>query len=76
MKRIRDRVVGLDVHRDTIVACCRVAGPSDEVGLIKQSFSTTQGGLTELATFLGGASIETVAMEATGGLLEKRLPRT
>lgn len=66
MKRIRDRVAGLDVHRDTVVACCRVAGPGDEVEVTKQSFSTTQRGLTELAGFLGDAGIETVAMEATG----------
>lgn len=66
MKRIRDRVAGLDVHRDTVVACCRVAGPGDEVEVTKQSFSTTQRGLTELAGFLGDARIETVAMEATG----------
>ena len=31
MKRIRDRVAGLDVHRDTVVACCRVVDP-DGVG--------------------------------------------
>lgn len=66
MKRIRDRVAGLDVHRDTVVACCRVAGPGDEVEVTKQSFSTTQRGLTELTAFLGDAGIETVAMEATG----------
>ena len=66
MKRIRDRVAGLDVHRDTVVACCRVAGPGDEVEVTKQSFSTTQRGLTELTAFLGDARIETVAMEATG----------
>jgi transposase len=66
MKRIRDRVAGLDVHRDTVVACCRVAGPGDEVEVTKQGFSTTQRGLTELTAFLGDAGIETVAMEATG----------
>jgi hypothetical protein len=26
MKQIRERVAGLDVHRDTVVACCRVPG--------------------------------------------------
>lgn len=66
MKRIRDRVAGLDVHRDTVVAGCRVAGPGDEVEVTKQGFSTTQRGLTELTAFLGDAGIESVAMEATG----------
>ncbi len=66
MKRIRDRVAGLDVHRDTVVACCRVVDPDGEVEVTKQSFATTRKGLGELAVFLSGAAVETVAMEATG----------
>jgi transposase len=66
MKRIRDRVAGLDVHRDTVVACCRVVDPDGEVEVTKQSFATTRKGLGELAAFLSGAAVETVAMEATG----------
>ena len=65
MKRIRDRVAGLDVHRDTVVACCRV-DPDGEVEVTKQSFATTRKGLGELAVFLSGAAVTTVAMEATG----------
>jgi hypothetical protein len=37
MKRIRDRVAGLDVHRDTVVACCRVVEAGGEVEVTKQS---------------------------------------
>jgi transposase len=66
MKRIRDRVAGLDVHRDTVVACCRVVDPDGEVEVTKRSFATTRKGLGELAVFLSGAAVETVAMEATG----------
>jgi transposase len=66
MKRIRDRVAGLDVHRDTVVACCRVVAPNGEAELTKQSFATTRKGLGELAVFLTDAGVETVAMEATG----------
>jgi transposase len=66
MKRIRDRVAGLDIHRDTVVACCRVVDPDGSVHASKQSFSTTRKGLSELAGFLSDASVETVAMEATG----------
>jgi transposase len=66
MKRIRDRVAGLDVHRDTVVACCRVVDPDGEVEVTKQSFATTRKGLGELAAFLSGAAVTTVAMEATG----------
>jgi hypothetical protein len=31
MKQIRDKVGGLDVHRDNVVACTRVAMPVDNV---------------------------------------------
>lgn len=66
MKRIRDRVAGLDIHRDTVVACCRVVDPDGSVHVSKQSFATTRKGLSELAEFLSDAAVETVAMEATG----------
>jgi hypothetical protein len=38
MKQIRDRVAGLDVHRDTVVACCRVPGTRHDFKAIKRSF--------------------------------------
>ena len=66
MKRIRDRVAGLDIHRDTVVACCRVVDPDGSVHVSKETFATTRRGLSELAGFLSDASVETVAMEATG----------
>ena len=65
MKRIRDRVAGLDIHRDTVVACCRVTGPT-EIEATKETFPTTQAGLVKLAAFLSEAAVTTVAMEATG----------
>ena len=39
--RIRSRVAGLDVHRDTVVACCQVEHPNQSIEVTKQSFSTT-----------------------------------
>lgn len=66
MKQIRDSVAGLDVHRDTVVACCRVNGPDRSVEVTKRSFSTTASGLGELAAWLSDAGVGTVAMEATG----------
>jgi transposase len=66
MKRIRDKVAGLDVHRDTVVACTRIVEPDRSVTAAKASFSTTSKGLAELATWLRDAAVETVAMEATG----------
>ena len=66
MKQIRDRVAGLDVHRDTVVACCRVRDPEGQVEVSKRSFATTRSGLVGLAAFLADHSVQTVAMEATG----------
>jgi len=66
MKLIRDKVAGLDIHRDTVVACCRVHHQGRRVAVTKRSFSTTTKGLTELVDWLSEASVTTIAMEATG----------
>jgi transposase len=66
VKQIRDRVAGLDVHRDTVVACCRVRGPGGDVEVSKQRFARTRGGLAALAAFLADQAVTTVALEATG----------
>lgn len=65
MKQIRDRVAGLDVHRDTVVACCRIQEPN-AIELSKETFPTTQTGLINLAAFLHKAGVTTVAIEAAG----------
>jgi hypothetical protein len=41
VKRIRERVAGLDVHRDTVVACCQVRQADRSIEVTKQSFATT-----------------------------------
>jgi hypothetical protein len=41
MKQIRERVAGLDVHRATVVACCRVPGTRRDFKTIKRTFRTT-----------------------------------
>jgi transposase len=63
---MRDKVGGLDVHRDNVVACTRVAMPAGPVEVAKKRFPTTQQGLAELTAFLMEAGVTTVAMEATG----------
>lgn len=65
MRRIRDRVAGLDVHRDSVVACVLVVEAGEVVGH-KQRFKTTSGGVRELAGWLAEHEVSTVAMEATG----------
>nr|WP_276973910.1 IS110 family transposase [Ferrimicrobium acidiphilum] len=57
---------GLDVHRDTVVACTRVREPDGMVTLSKETFNTTRKGLEDLARFLIDAGVSTVVMEATG----------
>ncbi|KJE77476.1 hypothetical protein FEAC_05830 [Ferrimicrobium acidiphilum DSM 19497] len=42
MKEIADKVGGLDVHRDTVVACTRVREPDGMVTLSKETFNTTR----------------------------------
>ena len=66
MRKIRDRVAGLDVHRDSVVACARVSIGDGEVETAKRRFPATQRGLADLAGFLTDAGVTTVAMEATG----------
>ena len=66
MEQIRDRVAGLDVHRDQVAACVRTPGPRGGVQTEKARFDTTTGGLAALAEWLAGHAVTLVAMEATG----------
>jgi transposase len=66
VKEIRDKVAGLDVHRDTVVACCRVQQRGRALAITKGSFATTATGLADLAAWLAESEVTTVAMEATG----------
>lgn len=64
MEVLYPRCAGLDVHKETVVACVRcVSVPSaQEV----RSFKTTTRELLELGEWLGGHGCTHVAMEATG----------
>jgi transposase len=65
MEVLHSRCAGLDVHKDTVVACVRIAEgakPTQEV----RSFATTTSGLLQLAEWLVDAQCTHVAMEATG----------
>jgi len=65
MRRIRDRVAGLDVHRDTVVACAQLF-EGGEVRVEKARFKTTLPAVGELAGWLAEREVTTVAMESTG----------
>ncbi|WP_269506476.1 IS110 family transposase [Burkholderia sp. IMCC1007] len=64
MQVLYPRCAGLDVHKDTIVACVRcVSAPTHQE---VRSFDSTTGGLLALADWLAAHACTHVAMEATG----------
>ncbi len=65
MEVMHERVAGLDVHKETVVACVRLmAGrkPTREC----RTFATTTEGLLSLLAWLTANQCSQVAMEATG----------
>jgi hypothetical protein len=62
VETIREKVAGLDVHRDRVVACARVATGGGRVKTVKRSFSTMSDGIVELAGWLGDHAITTAVM--------------
>ena len=66
VQQIYDRVAGLDVHRDNVVACFRRLGPRGGVVFEKERFATTTVRLRELVAWLTERQVELVAIEATG----------
>jgi transposase len=65
VKQDCDRVAGLDVHRDTVVACVRIGG-GESMTVSRRSFKTTTRGVSELARWLADYEVTRVVMEATG----------
>jgi transposase len=59
------RCAGLDVHKDTVVACKRIV-ESGEVRRETKTFGTTTGALYELFDWLGFDGVTHVVMESTG----------
>ncbi|MDQ1397581.1 MAG: transposase [Acidimicrobiaceae bacterium] len=67
MEIVVERIAGLDVHAETVVACVRTPGPRP--GRRRQevrTFGTFAGQLAELADWLGGVGVTEAVMEATG----------
>jgi transposase len=64
MEVLYPRCAGLDVHRDTVVACARIAdgGVAQHV----ETFGTTTSELERLARWLAEHGVTHAAMEATG----------
>lgn len=66
MEVLYPRCAGLDVHKDTVVACARVVAEDGEVTQDVGSFATTTRALLELSEWLSKRGCTHVAMEATG----------
>ena len=65
MDVMHERVAGLDVHKETIVACMRTMA-GGKVSRECRTFETTTAGLEALLTWLTESACTHVAMEATG----------
>jgi transposase len=65
MDVLHRRCAGLDVHKETVVACVRLVADG-EVSRSVRTFATTTAGLVELGAWLGASGCTHVAMEATG----------
>src|ERR687886_2915910 len=65
MELLYPRCAGLDVHKETVVACVRLAGGRDVVREVR-TFATTTAGLLGLSEWLAAHRCTHVAMEATG----------
>ena len=65
MRRIHDRVAGLDVHKKSVTACAECFD-GKEVRTEKARFATTARGVRELAGWLEARSVSRVVMESTG----------
>jgi transposase len=69
VKRIRERVAALDVHRDSVTAATWVLDrTTGEIIEEQEQFSTMTSGIARLGRWLLDRGVTTVGMEATGDL--------
>lgn len=66
MDVITERVAGLDVHKDSVVACVLCGAPTGPVQREVRTFGTTTRELLNLREWLEQHGVTLVAMEATG----------
>jgi len=65
MNLLYERCCGLDVHKDTVVACLHLASDGKVTTEVRTS-ETTTAGLLQLSAWLAANNCAHVAMEATG----------
>jgi hypothetical protein len=61
------RCAGLDVHKDTVVACVRTPGWDGQRAEQVRTFGTTTAELLALRDWLVAEEVSLVGMESTGG---------
>lgn len=66
MEEIYANCCGLDVHKETVVACRRTRGKGGQRRAEVRTFGTMTGELLELSDWLAEAHVTHVAMESTG----------
>jgi transposase len=66
MERLFERCAGLDIHKDTVVACVRVPGENGGRRQETRTFGSTTEQLLVLLDWLRGWGVMLVGMESTG----------
>ena len=66
MEVLYSRCAGIDVHKETAMACVLTPGPGAEPHKEVRQFATTTGELRKLAQWLQQAGVTHAAMESTG----------
>jgi transposase len=66
MEVVHERCCGLDVHKETVVACVVVSGTSQQPHTEIRTFKTMTADLLELSAWLTTQGVTHVALESTG----------
>lgn len=66
MEVMYPRCAGLDVHKDSVVACARIASDGNQVSQDVRTFATTTSALLDLLAWLEQHACTHVVMEASG----------
>lgn len=66
MSVLYTRCAGLDVHKETVVACLMLTAPSGKTTREVRTFATTTLGLQTMADWLASHEVTHVGMESTG----------
>src|SRR4028118_702617 len=66
MDLLYSHCAGIDVHKKTVVVCCRIVEPNGAVTKETRTFSTMTADLLVLSDWLTSLGITHIAMESTG----------